>query len=75
MNIEDMNSNLVDYTFLTRIDIALDKLETQYPFKINDSIKYTQHNIKLYKSDFCYKDKKEATGGCSNVPITIISYD
>ena len=43
------NSNLVDYTFLTKIDIALNKLDTQYPFKINDSIKYTQHNIKLYK--------------------------
>jgi hypothetical protein len=68
--------NLIDYTHLTRIDIALENLETQYPFKINDSIKYTQHNIKLYKSDFCYKDKKEtAGGGCSNVPITIISYN
>ena len=66
--------NLKNYTFLTRIDIALDNLETQYPFKINDNIKYTQHNIKLYKSDFCFKAKKETEGGSSNTIITIVDY-
>lgn len=71
------NNILRDYTFLTKIDIALNKLDTQYPFKISDNIKYTQHNVKLYKANFCFNDKKNPpakTGGL-DPSIFILAYD
>ena len=49
-----MNENtLRNYYSLTRIDSVLSGIRPKYPFQLNERAKYTQHQITLYKGNFC----------------------
>ena len=68
---------LRNYEMLTEIDLMLNNQQPQYPFTINQQAKFTQHQITLYKSDFCHTEKERTqeqpsvTGG-STVNVVFV---
>lgn len=50
------NITLQNYQALIDIDAVLVNLIPQYPFRLNEQAKYTQHQIQLYQSNYCHTD-------------------
>ncbi len=48
--------NLQNYQALIKIDSILKNYTPAYPFRINESAKYTQHQIKLYQANYCHTE-------------------
>lgn len=68
---------LEEYQTLTRIDLLLDNIRPQYPFQLHEKAKYTQHQLTLYRNNYCFKEEKprsknEIEGGSEHIDIVLI---
>lgn len=57
---------IVDYNTLTQIDRLISNTLPEYPFQLNEKAIYTQHQIVLYRNNYCHKETDEPpsiTGG------------
>lgn len=69
---------LKEYQTLTRIDLLLDNIRPQYPFQLHEKAKYTQHQLTLYRDNYCFKEDKpqgkstHVEGGASHIDIILI---
>jgi len=65
-----MDNHIIDnYSTLVRLDLIINGMQSKYPFVLNEQAKYTQHEIQIYKQNFCNGEKR---GGC---PIDIAMID
>lgn len=70
--------SLAEYQTLTRIDLLLDNIRPQYPFQLHEKAKYTQHQLTLYRNNYCFKEDKaqsksnEVAGGSTSIDIVLI---
>lgn len=68
---------LQNYQALIKIDSILKNYTPAYPFQINESAKYTQHQIKLYQANYCHtemeptKEQPSVVGGATTNIILI----
>lgn len=70
-----MNHQLMNYQTLIQIDQMINGYGSNYPFNINEKGKYTQHQITLYRSNYCHTEtnqKQETVSGGSIVSIVLL---
>ncbi len=53
------NSILDDYSELVKLELTINGMRSKYPFTINERATYTQHELELYKQNYC----NEKSGG------------
>ncbi len=74
-----MNNNIHNYELLVQLDMALNALTPKYPFRLNQEAKYTQHQVELYKKNYCHvenapsskEEVQEQPSLTSGAPINI----
>lgn len=72
-----MESLLLQYQYLIDLDAILNNYTPKYPFTLNEQAVYTQHQIKLYQSNYCHteieptQEQPSITGG-STVDIVLM---
>ncbi len=52
-------STLSNYQTLTRIDSLTMGIIPEYPFRLNEEAQFTQHQIELYRDNFCFTERKD----------------
>ena len=66
-----MNKALYYYQLLIDLDAILGNHIPKYPFTLNEQAIYTQHQIKLYQSNYCHtesqttQEQPSITGGAT----------
>lgn len=67
---------LTNYQFLIQIDEMLSGFKPAFPYAIREEGKYTQHQITLYRDNYCHKDTEVLSeqpsvlgGSCVNIVL------
>ena len=52
------NISFNNYQTLISIDAIIKNLSTKYPYNLQSSAVFTQHQLKLYQSNYCFTENE-----------------